>query len=318
MEEKNLMKEELFEDSAKKKKTGYAKQKMMDRIFIISLLTIPIIHWCVSWLFVNIQSILMAFQLPTGEWTLLNFEIFFSTWSDGTSELILAIENSLKWFFLNSVVIFLFTLTLNYFFFKKMPGYALFRILLYIPGLIGGVAISSMVKEMVMPDGALGVLLQRLFNVSAADIPHFFKDENYANGAMMIYSFWGSWGTNLLLFGGTFARVPRDVLEAAKLDGCSPVRELVQLIIPMISSTLITMIILNMTGILTASGPLLLFTQGHYGTMTLSYWIFDNVRFGGAGTYNTVAATGLIATCVTVPIILVVRWLLEKIPVVEY
>ena len=157
-----------------------------------------------------------------------------------------------------------------------------------------------------------------MFNIDATDIPHFFKDENYANQAMMIYSFWGSWGSNLLLFGGTFARVPRDVLEAAKLDGCSPLRELVQLIIPMISSTLITMLILNLTGILTASGPLLLFTQGHYGTMTLSYWIFDNVRFGGSGTYNTVAATGLIATCVVVPIILTARWLLEKIPVVEY
>ena len=318
MEEKNERQKEPFEHLVEKKKTGFAKQKMMDRIFIVSLLTIPIIHWCVSWLFVNIQSILMAFQLPTGEWSMLNFEIFFSTWSDGTSELILAVKNSVKWFLLNNAIIFPFTLILNYFFFKKMPGYAVFRILLYIPGLISGVAVASMVKEMVLPNGFLGIMLQEIFDVSAADIPHFFKDENYANQAMMLYTFWGGWGSNLLLLGGTFARVPREVLEAAKLDGCSPARELVQLVIPMISSTLITMIILNLTGILTSSGPLLLFTQGHYGTMTLSYWIFDSVRYGGAGTYNTVAATGLIATCVVVPIILISRWFLEKIPVVEY
>ena len=314
MEEKNETKAELVT----KKNTGFAKQKMLDRIFIVSMLTIPIIHWFVSWVFVNVQSILMAFQLPTGEWSTLNFEIFFSQWSDGTSELILAVENSLKWFFLSNGIIFPFTLILNYFFFKKMPGYATFRILLYIPGLIGGVATASMVKEMVLPNGFLGVLLQETMGLAPSEIPHFFKDQNYANDAMMLYSFWGSWGSNLLLFGGTFARVPRDVLEAAKLDGCSPGRELVQLIIPMISSTLITLIILNLTGLLTASGPLLLFTQGQYGTMTLAYWIFDNVRFGGAGTYNTVAATGLIATSVMVPFILVCRWLLEKIPVVEY
>lgn len=317
MELKNQTKEE-FVASPKKQKSGFARQKLLDRIFICTMLTIPIIHWLVSWLFVNVQSILMAFQLPTGEWSLLNFEIFFSQWSDGTSDLILAVKNSLKWFLLSNAIIFPFTLTLNYFFFKKMPGYAAFRILLYIPGLIGGVATASMVKEMVMPNGFLGVLLQELFSVPSTEIPHFFSDQDYANQSMMLYSFWGSWGSNLLLFGGTFARVPRDVLEAAKLDGCSPARELVQLIIPMISSTLITLIILNLTGLLTASGPLLLFTQGKYGTMTLAYWIFDNVRFKGVGTYNTVAATGLLATCVMVPIILTARWLLEKIPVVEY
>ena len=301
-----------------KEKTGFLKQKVMDTIFIVSILTLPIIHWLVSWLFVNIQSILMAFQLPTGEWSLLNFEIFFSTWADGTSDLILAVKNSLKWFSLSNFIIFPFTLTLNYFFFKKMPGYAIFRILLYIPGLISGVAIATMIKEMVMPNGFIGVLIQKVFKIAESDIPHFFDHKDYANTAMMLYSFWGSWGSNLLLFGGTFARVPRDVLEAAKLDGCTPGRELVQLIIPMISSTLVTMIILNLTGILSASGPLLLFTQGKYGTMTLSYWIFDSVRFGGAGTYNTVAATGLLVTCVVVPFILTCRWLLEKIPVVEY
>lgn len=318
MEEKNVTHEEHLAKPVVNNKTGFARQKMIDRIFIVSMLTIPIIHWCVSWFYVNIQSILMAFQLPTGEWSMLNFEIFFSTWADGTSELILAVKNSIKWFLLTNAVIFPFTLVLNYFFFKKMPGYSLFRILLYVPGLISGVAVASMVKEMVLPNGFLGVLLQEVFDMSAGDIPHFFKDENYANQAMMLYSFWGSWGANLLLLGGTFARVPREVLEAAKLDGCSPARELVQLVLPMISSTLITMLILNLTGILTASGPLLLFTEGKYGTMTLSYWIFDSVRFGGAGTYNTVAATGLIATCVVVPIILISRWLLEKIPVVEY
>ena len=78
MEEKNVQQEEGLVVSAKKNKTGFSRKKMIDRIFIFSMLIIPIIHWLVSWLFVNIQSVLMAFQLPTGEWSTLNFEIFFS------------------------------------------------------------------------------------------------------------------------------------------------------------------------------------------------------------------------------------------------
>ena len=39
---------------------------------------------------------------------------------------------------------------------------------------------------------------------------------------------------------------------------------------------------------------------------------------GGAGSYNLVSAAGLCFTLVGVPIILFVRWLMEKVPAVEY
>ena len=289
--------------------------KRMDTIFIISILIIPIIHWAVSWLYLNIQSIIMAFQLPDGQFTMLNFEVLFSKIGDPKSDLILSLKNTFMWFIFNNGLMFPLTIVLNYFFYKKMPGTNVFRILLYIPGLLSGVAVSSMINRFVLPSGPLGILLT---NLGMKDVPLFFADERYANNAMLIYCFWLGWSGNMLLLGGTFARVPQEVLEAAKLDGCSPVRELIQLIIPMISSTLITLIILNMTGIFSATGPLILFTEGEYGTMTLSYWIFESVRYTGASTYNTVAATGLFFTCIAVPVILTIRWLLEKIPVVEY
>ena len=34
--------------------------------------------------------------------------------------------------------------------------------------------------------------------------------------------------------------------------------------------------------------------------------------------YNVVAAAGLFFTCVGVPFILLVRWLIDKVPAVEY
>ncbi len=299
----------------KSNRTGMSTMKRQNTIFIASILTIPIIHWFVFWLFLNAQSILMAFQLPTGDWSLLNFQVFWAQITNAESEIWLALKNTFIWFIFSSVFMFVFTLTLNYFFYKKIPGYRFFRIGLWIPGLVGSVAITAMVKNVVLPSGPLGVLLQKC---GMEEVPLFFKDSRYANKAMLLYSFWMGWGGNMLLFGGAYARIPIEVLEAAKLDGCSPFRELFQLIIPMISSTLITMIILNMTGILYASGPVLLFTQGKYQTTTLSYWIFEKVRYGGSGTYNTVACTGLVFTCITVPLILTFRHFMEKIPVVEY
>ena len=298
-----------------KKSKGMSSMKWQNRIFLIAMLTIPIVHWGIFWFYKNLQSILMAFQNPMGDWTMINFEVFWVQITSPMSDIKLALSNTFMWFGVHNFIIFPFTIVLNYFFFKKIPGYKAFRVLLFIPGLLSSVAVSSVINRLVLPSGPLGVILTHL---GVKDVPLFFADSDWANISMVIYTLWLGWGSNLLLLGGTFARVPTEVLEAAKLDGCGPMRELVQLILPMISPTLITMIILRCTEILSMSGPLILFTNGEFDTLTLSYWIFENVRYGGVSTYNTVAATGLVFTVIVVPIIMFIRWLLERIPVVEY
>ena len=122
----------------------------------------------------------------------------------------------------------------------------------------------------------------------------------------------------MLLLCGALARIPLEILESARLDGINPLKELVFMILPLIWSTLSTLFILQMTKLFTASGPILLFTGGAYQTTTIGFWIFSKVAYQGAGAYNSVAAAGLIFTAVGAPIILFIKWLIEKIPVVEY
>ena len=56
--------------------------------------------------------------------------------------------------------------------------------------------------------------------------------------------------------------------------------------------------------------------------LTISFWIFKQVygsgAIGGTGSYGLVSAAGLCFTLVGVPLIMFTRWLLNKIPVVEY
>jgi ABC-type sugar transport system permease subunit len=140
---------------------------------------------------------------------------------------------------------------------------------------------------------------------------------------ILIYNVWTGFTGNILLYCGTMARVPLEVLESSKIEGCGAFREFVQIIIPLIFPTISTQIILLFTGVFTSSGPILLFDpNSSYGTVTLSYWIFKQVygtgTVGGSGSYNLVSATGLCFTLFGVPIILFIRWLMERIPAVEY
>lgn len=122
----------------------------------------------------------------------------------------------------------------------------------------------------------------------------------------------------MLLLGGALARIPVEIFESARLDGIGTFGEITKMVIPLIWPTMSTLLILQMTGLFSASGPILLFTGGEYKTSTIAFWIFAKVKYTGASAYNEVAAAGLIFTMIGVPIILGVRKLIELVPVAEY
>ena len=75
--------------------------------------------------------------------------------------------------------------------------------------------------------------------------------------------------------------------------------------------TLSTMILMSSIGVFTADGPLLLFTQGQYKTMTLNFWIFGMTTGIGAVTdYEYASAVGLIFTILGLPIVFAVNKIL--------
>ena len=83
------------------------------------------------------------------------------------------------------------------------------------------------------------------------------------------------------------SRVPFEIIEAAKLDGCGPAREILSIIFPLIWPTYSTQFIFALTGILSATGPILLFTNGKYGTTTIKRLIEDE-RYLGKSIYPSI------------------------------
>lgn len=278
------------------------------------MLALPVLHWIIFWFVVNINSILMAFQIPTGDWSLETMVIVFRGLSAGDSDLRIAIQNTFI-YFAKDVIMLFFQLIIAYFFYKKIAGYKAFRILFYIPSIISGVAVANMFANFITPSGPVGIILSKL---GVNPVPEFLADSAYATKTILLYTIWLGWGGNMLLFGGAFARIPTELIEAAKLDGITAFKEFIYLILPLVWSTLSTLLILNMTGLFAASGPILLFTRGAYRTTTIGYWIFDKVKYVGVSAYNEVAAAGLVFSCIGVPIIMFFKWLMERIPAVEY
>lgn len=313
--------ERTAEAKAKKNSFNRRGKLQKDEIWLIVLIIIPqIILTCILYLYVNFDSLTLAFRNARGEWTLNTLKYAWDEFTNFDSELGVAIVNTLLFFFKNIFMLF-FQLFIGYFFYKKIKGTRFFQIVIYLPAIIGSVATVSVFKNVIDPRGPLGEICNKL----GFTLPHFLGKNGFekflftskASWTILVYSVWTGWAADMLLFSGALARIPVELLEAAKIDGINAMEEIVYLIFPLVWPTFSTVLILNLTGLLGAGGPVLLFDK--YGTMdtwTIGYLMFYKVMM--TKEYNLVSAMGLYLTIVIVPIILGARKLVEKVPTVEY
>lgn len=287
------------------------KKNWGERIFIIVMLAWPIFHFLVFWLYVNFDSLLLAFQKPESfgsdkmVWTLDNFKFVYHEFFEGGTEMWIALRNTFL-YFASSMLVFPLALIMTYFIYKKIPGYKVFRVIFYFPTIISASVTASIFKYIIAGNGPVAMFLE-LFG---KDMPFLLNDSSTAIWTLIFYMHFFGLGGNLVLLGGSMSKIDTSVLEAAKIDGVSAMQELIHIIIPMMWPTIATILTLAFTGIFTASGPILLFTKGGYETMSLSYWIFDKVKFGNS--YNEPAAVGFVFMILSIPIVFGMRHLLEK------
>ena len=127
---------------------------------------------------------------------------------------------------------------------SKLKSSNLFRTFFFIPNLIGGVV--------------LGVIWQFIFNTALVsiskkfDLPFFqqswLQDTNKAFWALIIVTVWQSSGYMMIIYITGLISIEQDVLEAAKVDGASPLRMLTSIKIPLMAQSFTIALFLTMRG----------------------------------------------------------------------
>ncbi len=307
---------------AQKTKNQFKRNQLA---FVWGWLALPIVAWIVFYWYVNFSSFVQAFQHPSsGKFSMYNFqrlweEIIGKNGSAGS--FLIALANTGKYFLLDIFVKYPIQIIVCYFLYKQIAGYKIYRFIFYLPAILPGVALTTAFKEGIL--GSYGLL--STFGVTQP-ANGFLGNPATATSTVMIYTVWLCVSGHMLLLCGAMNRIPVDVLEAARLDGIKPARELVSIIIPMIWPTLSTLLVLTCCGILGATGPILLLVGQNEAytakAVTINHWIYEKVLVGrvgdNSGNYNLVSAAGMLLTVVTVPCVLGLRKLLDLIPTVDY
>lgn len=294
------------------------KNKIKRAIFIILMIIVPVANFFIFYLYVNLSSIMMAFEdKVTGAFTFNNLisigqRLFGGGVGNQTADMLAYLGNTMI-YFLNSIFIMMPLITfIAYFIYKKIFMYKFFRVMFFLPSIISSVIFVTYYQQLVGENGSIYNLLNDMLGEGAFPV-NAWRDRTWGRWVILVFTIWTGFGTNLILMTGAMNRIPEEVLEAAQLDGVGVLRELVSIILPLIWPTLTTLLVLAFTGIFTASGPLLVFDPNDTGaTKTISFYIFKLAESGGKNQMREASATGLFFTIVGMPIIMGMKKLLER------
>lgn len=282
--------------------------------FILFACTVPVLNWLIFYVYPNASSVVMAFLDSEGNPSFVNFQRLWTEFQLPTSTIRIALINTLITFAI-SVVCFIPRVLVSYFIYKKIPGYKLYRILFFLPSILFSVCVALCFTSMV---GTTGFIAELVKNVLGLDrTPELLADSRFANYTIWFNMIWLGFPGDLIIWGGTFARIPEDVLESARLDGVNWMSEFTKIVVPMVWPTVALKMVLTVCGVLGASGQVYLLTKGDHGTMTLSCWLYRTLMESSgtrytSNVYNYLSAVGLVMTVISVTIALVVRKYTDK------
>ncbi|MBO5926193.1 MAG: sugar ABC transporter permease [Clostridia bacterium] len=322
------MGEEILLDDGSAPNGGYKAPKVLTRkvkrnIFFYSTIAIFIINVLVWYVYVNLSNFALAFQeffivnntdigskfagLQNFKYVLSLFEVPENRYMITTSFMMYGYH-----IFVGSIL----ALLLSYYIYKKLFLGQFFRVILFMPSIISGVVMVTLYKYMV------NNMYMELFNAEAGLLK---GDVETATVVCIVYNLWMGYGSDVLLYTGAMSGINDSTVEAAALDGCTTMQEFIYITLPMIFPTLITFIVVGISNIFTNQMNLYTFFGTSSRVVSVGYFMYvrnltspglvaDRMAQLNSGKmcYPELAAMGLMVTAVTLPVVVTIRWLLNK------
>ncbi|HET7305152.1 MAG TPA: sugar ABC transporter permease [Segeticoccus sp.] len=112
----------------------------------------------------------------------------------------------------------------------RVRGLTFFRTVLFLPQVLAMVVVALAWRWIYAPQGLLNNVLESVGLGALARA--WLGDFTFALPAVGLIGTWVEFGLAMVLFLSGVQRIPRELYEAAKLDGCGPVREFLAVTLP--------------------------------------------------------------------------------------
>nr|WP_235817516.1 MULTISPECIES: sugar ABC transporter permease [Gracilibacillus] len=149
-------------------------------------------------------------------------------------------------------------------------GVGIYRTLFYVPSILGGsVAIAIVWKQLFGRDGAINDILG-FFGITGTS---WVTSPDFALSTLIILVVW-QFGSPMLIFLAGLKAIPKELYEAAAVDGANPIQQFFKITFPMLSSVIFfNLVMQTIQGFMTFTQSFLI-TEGGPMDKTLFYAVY--------------------------------------------
>ena len=309
----------MINNNAAIKKSGMQTMQRRKLIFYTVGLIIPMIQFLLLYVYVNIDSVLLCFQQynlfgeNAGRYTWVGFDNFIYVIQvlKEYPELVDGIWRSLFIYFFGLIQMPLHLL-IAYYAVKKKPFAEAAHIIQYIPSILSGIVATAITKYFLC-DSAPAIIKLLTGNT----VPSLLDTGDY------MVTFWivlidgaiGGLTSSLLIYAGTMNSIDTAVLEAAELDGVTPIQEWYYIYMPLIAPVVLIFIVMGLPGLFFSDiGLFALYGEGAPKQLwTISYFLTVQTKNSDYSTYPFLASFNMYIAAVSIPLTLLGRKLSNKI-----
>jgi multiple sugar transport system permease protein len=185
----------------------------------------------------------------------------------------------------------------------------LFRVGFYLPVVTSIVAVSVVWKFLYRNHGGL---FNTVLGWVGIDGPNWLDDTRLALPSLVLMAVWRNFGALMVIFLAGLQTIPREISEAAEVDGAGGWAQFRHITLPMLRPTLLFGAVITGIGYLQFFEEAFVMTQGGPldATRSVTYFTYDQFGFGNFG--YAAAASYLLFLAVVLLTYLQFRWLGER------
>lgn len=174
----------------------------------------------------------------------------------------------------------------------KLKGF--YRAAYYLPSIIGGsVAVAVLWKRMFAPDGVVNAVLG-IFGIDTNFA--WLGSTKTAIWTLILLAVW-QFGSSMLIFLSALKQIPKELYEAAEVDGANKVTKFFKVTLPLLTPTIFFNLVMQMINGFLAFTQSLIITQGKPMDSTLFYAVYmyqQSFNYNSAGYASAMAWTMLL------------------------
>jgi multiple sugar transport system permease protein len=155
---------------------------------------------------------------------------------------------------------------------RNTRGISIYRAIYYVPSLFGGsVAIAILWRRIF---GSRGLINGALAIIGVSG-PSWISDPKYALSTLVILRIW-QFGSPMVIFLAALKQVPKELYEAAEIDGAGSLRKFLTITLPLISSVFLYNLIMQIISAFQTFTPAYVVSRGSGGPVdsTLFYTLY--------------------------------------------